>query len=56
MKNTKIMFSGVNMDTLIDTGAYPWVYAGQVWVKIQSFAQVVNIGYIRSVVVLWQAS
>ena len=23
MKKTKIMFSGVNMDTLIDTGAYP---------------------------------
>ena len=47
---TKIMFSGVNMDTL--TLVHILVgYAGQVWLKIQSFAQVVNTGCIRSVVV-----
>ena len=49
-KKTKIMFSGVNMDTMTLVHILV-VYAGQVWVKIQSFAQVVNIGCIRSVVV-----
>ena len=50
-KKTKIMFSGVNMDTLIDTGAYPCGVCRSGVGKNSIFAQVVNIGCIRSVVV-----